>query len=117
MQSDLARSFFNDVIINPINSLFPLTTIDSIESQLSTIVSELNLKYGLDASLLTNIACITTSVFSDCLGFIHDTFIMYRKEFDNPNSYWNGFFSKEIKLLADMKGIMIFCDFKNRCFK
>lgn len=105
------------MIINPINTLFPLTTIDSIESQLSTIVSEQNMKYGLDASLLTNIAFITTSVFSDCLGFMLNSFIMYRKEFDHQNTYWNGFFSKEIKLLTDMKGIMMISDYKSSCFK
>lgn len=107
LQSEFAKTFFDSIFLHPISILYPLTTTESIEYNLTRIMTELHSKYGIDASLFSDIAFVILTVLSECLGFYSLFSIIFRKEFESASSHWIGLYSKELKVLMDMNGSLL----------
>lgn len=56
-------------MINPILELAPYTSQEDIDAAVVVIVNRLNIQYGIDASLYSDIAFIIMNVLSDCMGY------------------------------------------------
>ena len=69
LQSEVAHSFFDALLINPILELAPYTSQEDIDAAVVVIVNRLNIQYGIDASLYSDIAFIIMNVLSDCMGY------------------------------------------------
>ena len=69
LQSEVAHSFFDALLINPILELAPYTSQEDIDTAVIVIVNRLNIQYGIDASLYSDIAFIIMNVLSDCMGY------------------------------------------------
>lgn len=68
LQTDFAKVFFDDFVINPIMNLSSQTVQEWINKTFVDTVLNLNQRYGIDASLYSDIGFIIINVFSDCLG-------------------------------------------------
>ncbi|KAK8796163.1 hypothetical protein WA171_004125, partial [Blastocystis sp. BT1] len=73
LQSEVAHSFFDALLINPILELAPYTSQEDIDAAVVVIVNRLNIQYGIDASLYSDIAFIIMNVLSDCMGGSFET--------------------------------------------
>ena len=65
----LAKAIFNDLIINPITNLSTQVTQENIDQTISATVLFVNQRYGIDASLFSDIGFIIINVLSNCIGY------------------------------------------------
>ena len=68
LQSEVAHSFFDALLINPIIELAPFSSQEDIDAAVVVIVKRLNTQYDIDASLYSDIAFVIMNVLADCMG-------------------------------------------------
>ena len=104
IESESAKTFFNDILINQLYILEQTTTLP-IQSKLEAIVNQLHTKYSIDVSLFSDISFVLMNVLSDCIGYISYIIIFKitsSSHFDAYYPSWKGLFSKEVLLFVNL---------------
>ena len=92
LKTDFAKTFFNDIVTGPCDSLYSCSSMGQVESTFITIMKDLNRKYGIDAYLYADIGTVLLLVLSDCLG----------ESFVRTCRSWVDYLSKALKTLIDL---------------
>ena len=92
LNTDFARNFFNDIVMENCKQMSSCTTAEQIDSVYNTQMAFYYKKYGIDAYLYADIGTVILLVLSDCIG----------EPFLNSVRAWMDYLSKGLKTLLDL---------------